>query len=64
MVDSIVGYHHSRESCAEVGKKAFMFSLIEESEIVAAIQAKFATEWGTATVEIKKIGGGVGLKML
>lgn len=44
--------YHSGASIKDLGKKTFMFSLIEEPEIVAAIQAKFATEWGVAAVEI------------
>ena len=33
-------------------RKAFMFSLIEEPEIVEAIQAKFVTAWDAAAAEI------------
>src|SRR5258708_3360033 len=48
VIDNSAVYHFGA-SVKDLGKKAFMFSLIGEPEIVAAIQAKFATEWGTAT---------------
>lgn len=51
VIDNSAVYHFGA-SVKDLGKKAFMFSLIEEPDIVAAIQAKFATEWGVAAVEI------------
>jgi hypothetical protein len=51
VIDNSAVYHFGA-SVKDLGKRAFMFSLIEEPEIVAAIQAKFATEWGAATEEI------------
>jgi hypothetical protein len=51
IIDNSAVYHFGA-SVKDLGKKAFMFSLIEEAEIVAAIQAKFGTEWAAATVEI------------
>ena len=51
VIDNSAVYHFGA-SVKDLGKKAFMFSLIEEPEIVTAIQAKFATEWRSAPVEI------------
>lgn len=51
MIDNSAVYHFGA-SVKDLGKKTFMFSLIEEPEIVSAIQARFATEWGAAAVEI------------
>lgn len=51
IIDNSAVYHFGA-SVKDLGKKAFMFSLIEEPEIVAAIQSKFTAEWGTAAVEV------------
>jgi hypothetical protein len=51
VIDSSAVYHFGA-SIKDLGKKAFMFSLIEEPEIVAALHAKIAAEWHTAPVEI------------
>lgn len=51
MVDNAAIYHFGA-SVKDLGKEAFMFSLIEEPTVVAAVQAKFATEWNLATVLI------------
>jgi hypothetical protein len=50
VIDNAAVYHFGA-SVKDLGKKAFMFSLIEEPEIVAAILSKFAAEWASATVE-------------
>jgi hypothetical protein len=51
VIDNAAVYHFGA-SVKDLGKKAFMLSLIEEPEIVAAILAKFAAEWAAAAVEI------------
>jgi hypothetical protein len=51
VIDNSVVYHFGA-SIKDLGKKAFMFSLIEEPEIIAALHARIAAEWRTATVEI------------
>lgn len=51
VIDDCAVYHFGA-SVKDLGKKTFMFSLIEEPEIIAAIQAKFATEWCSSHVEI------------
>jgi hypothetical protein len=51
VIDNAAVYHFGA-SVKDLGKKAFMFSLIEEPEIVAAILSKFAAEWAAATAEI------------
>jgi hypothetical protein len=51
VIDNCAVYHFGA-SVKDLGKKAFMFSLIEEPEMIAAIQAKFATEWRSSHVEI------------
>lgn len=50
VIDNSAVYHFGA-SIKDLGKKAFMFSLIEEPEIVAALHSKIATEWRTAAVE-------------
>jgi len=51
VIDNSAVYHFGA-SIKDLGKKTFMFSLIEEPEIVATLQAKFALEWRTAALEI------------
>jgi hypothetical protein len=51
VIDNSAVYHFGA-SVKDLGKKAFMFSLIEEPDMVAAIQAKFTKEWAGAAVEI------------
>jgi hypothetical protein len=45
-------FYHFGASVKGLGKKAFMFSRIEEPQIIAAIQSKFLVEWNVATAEI------------
>jgi hypothetical protein len=51
VIDNSAVYHFGA-SIKDLGKKTFMFSLIQEPEIVAALHAKIATEWRTGAVEI------------
>jgi len=51
VIDNSTVYHFGA-SIKDLGKKAFMFSLIEEPELLATIQAKIASEWTAATVEV------------
>jgi len=51
MIDNSAVYHFGA-SVKDLGKKAFMFTLIEEPDIISAIQGKFTSEWSSATVEI------------
>jgi len=51
VIDSAVVYHFGA-SIKDLGKKTFMFSLIEEPEIVATLQARITTEWGKAVIEV------------
>lgn len=51
VIDSTTVYHFGA-SIKDLGKKTFMFSLIEETDILAAIHTKLNTEWGSATVEV------------
>jgi hypothetical protein len=51
VIDDSVAYHFGA-SIKDLGKKTFMFSLIEEPDILATLHAKLGTEWGNATVEV------------
>jgi hypothetical protein len=51
LIDSAIVYHFGA-SIKDLGKKTFMFSLIEEPDVVATIQAKITAEWSTATIEV------------
>jgi hypothetical protein len=51
IIDDAAVYHFGA-SIKDLGKKTFMFSLIEEPEIVATLQTKIATEWSKAVVEV------------
>ena len=51
LIDDAFVYHFGA-SFKDLGKKTFMFSRIEEPEIIATIRAKFTAEWNAATVEI------------
>lgn len=51
VIDSTTVYHFGA-SIKDLGKKTFMFSLIEEPDILAAIHTKLNAEWGSATVEV------------
>jgi hypothetical protein len=45
-------FYHFGASIKDAGKRGFMFSLIEEPEIIKALQKKLQHEWANATVEI------------
>jgi hypothetical protein len=47
-----VDFYHFGASIKDVGHRGFMFSRIEEREIVDALRAKFAQEWSLAKVVI------------
>ena len=51
VIDDSVAYHFGA-SIKDLGKKTFMFSLIEEPDILAMLHAKLGTEWGNAMVEV------------
>lgn len=51
VIDNAVVYHFGA-SIKDLGKKAFLFSLIEEPEILATLHAKLGAEWSNATVEV------------
>jgi hypothetical protein len=51
VIDNSAVYHFGA-SVKDLGKRAFMFSLIEESEMVSAILAKFDEAWRSARVEV------------
>jgi len=51
VIDNATVYHFGA-SIKDLGKKAFMFSLIEEPEILATLRTKLGVEWGNATVEV------------
>ncbi len=51
VIDDSTVYHFGA-SIKDLGKKAFMFSLIEEPELLATIRAKIASEWAAATGEV------------
>jgi hypothetical protein len=45
-------FYHFGASIKDAGKRAFMFSVIEEPDITNALRAKFEHEWNNAKVEI------------
>ncbi len=51
VIDNAAVYHFGA-SIKDLGKKTFMFSLIEEPDILTALHAKLSTEWSNATVEV------------
>jgi hypothetical protein len=51
VIDNTAVYHFGA-SIKDLGKKAFMFSLIEEPEILTTLHTKLGAEWGNATVEV------------
>jgi hypothetical protein len=51
VIDNSTVYHFGA-SIKDLGKKVFMFSLIEEPELLASIRAKVTAEWAAATVEV------------
>ena len=51
VIDNAAVYHFGA-SIKDLGKKAFMFSLIEEPEILATLHTKLGAEWGSAPVEV------------
>ena len=51
VIDNAAVYHFGA-SIKDLGKKTFMFSLIEEPDILATLHAKLGTEWGNATIEV------------
>ena len=51
VIDNAAVYHFGA-SIKDLGKKTFMFSLIEEPDILATLHTKLATEWGSAATEV------------
>lgn len=51
VIDNTTVYHFGA-SIKDLGKKTFMFSLIEEPDVLATLHAKLGTEWGRTTVEV------------
>jgi len=51
VIDNATVYHFGA-SIKDLGKKTFMFSLIEEPDILAALHTKLGTEWCGAAVEV------------
>jgi len=51
VIDDTTVYHFGA-SIKDLGKKTFMFSLIEEPDVVATIQTKITAEWNGATTEV------------
>ncbi len=51
VIDNAAVFHFGA-SIKDLGKKTFMFSLIEEPDILATLPAKLGTEWANATVEV------------
>jgi hypothetical protein len=45
-------FYHFGASIKDAGKRAFMFSVIDEPDITNALRAKFEHEWNNAKVEI------------
>jgi hypothetical protein len=45
-------YYHFWASIKDVGKRGFMFSRIEEQEVIESFSKKFAEEWKKATFEV------------
>ena len=51
VIDNTAVYHFGA-SIKDLGKKTFMFSLIEEPDILTTLLAKLGAEWGSAAVEV------------
>lgn len=51
VIDNTTVYHFGA-SIKDLGKKTFMFSLIEEPDILATLHAKLGTEWSSAAIEV------------
>ena len=51
VIDDAIVYHFGA-SIKDLGKKTFMFSLIEEPDILATVHSKLATEWSNAVIEV------------
>jgi hypothetical protein len=51
VIDNSAVYHFGA-SIKDLGKKVFMFSLIEEPEILATLHTKLGTEWSNAVFEL------------
>lgn len=51
VIDNTTVYHFGA-SIKDLGKKTFMFSLIEEPDVVATVLAKITTEWNAASAEV------------
>lgn len=49
-------FYHFGASIKDLGKRGFMFSVIEEPDVLASIRAKFQDEWSRATVEADLLG--------
>jgi len=45
-------YYHFGASLKHVGHKTFMFSKIEDPDIIASVGAKYQKEWDTGSVEV------------
>jgi hypothetical protein len=45
-------FYHFGASIKDLGKRGFMFSRIEETEMIEALRKKFSQEWASATVEV------------
>ncbi len=45
-------FYHFGASIKDVGHRGFMFSHLEEPEVMNALRKKFAQEWSAATVEV------------
>jgi len=45
-------FYHFGASIKDVGKRGFMFSRIEEEDVIKAVQKKLVEEWNRATVAI------------
>ena len=45
-------FYHFGASIKDLGKRGFMFSRIEEPEVIETLRKKFKHEWSTASVEI------------
>lgn len=45
-------FYHFGASIKDLGNRGFMFSLIEEPDVIESLRRKFSQEWATATVVI------------
>ena len=52
MIVDDADFYHFGASIKDVGHRGFMFSRIEEQEVVVALRAKFMSEWNSAKVVI------------